>query len=389
MANPPTLPSVLHVIDTLGRGGAEHALVNLLPAIKAKGANVHVAMLRGPDTLAGDLEAKGVNVHRFPGFKQWNLRKGARELNRLADRLGVDIIHSHLYFPGLYNAWGVSKNDARVRLTSFHNLAYEADAHRSGWKSKIRKLINRYVLSKGLDASSAVSSAVAEHYGDHLGLREIEVIPNALPTLPDEKPSADAVADLRQKLGIAMDEFFIVCPGRLVLEKGHMDLLEACQLLASSGLNYKLHIIGNGPLEESIRAKVDELGLTEQVTLQQALPQSELFLQVQAADCFVTSSICEGFGLIVAEVMALGCPVIATRVGGIPDIINSDEVGRLVPPSDPEAMSEAILEMSNAPEKTQAMGVAGAKRACITFSSDHIASTWMGYYIDLLSAKRA
>lgn len=93
-----SVSTVLHVIDTLGRGGAEQALVNLLPAIQARDVEVHVAVLRAPDTLAGELESRGVKVHRFSGFRQWNLVRGASELNRLADELEADVIHSHLNF---------------------------------------------------------------------------------------------------------------------------------------------------------------------------------------------------------------------------------------------------------------------------------------------------
>src|SRR6476646_7987352 len=117
-------PKLLHVIETLGRGGAETELVYLLPALEAGGFHCEVAALLPPFDLATELEEKGVHVHRLDIGWQWNIPDGVAAVASIAHRGGYDIVHAHSFLAGI--CVGLTKPlFPRVkRVVTFHNLGY-------------------------------------------------------------------------------------------------------------------------------------------------------------------------------------------------------------------------------------------------------------------------
>ena len=121
---------VLHIIETLARGGAERLLVMLLPELARQGHEVAVAVRSAPYDLQPELEAAGVPVIRLPKRHRWNLIAGARDIARALPE--ADILHAHLYFPAVNTALARLFDLTRARtFVTFHNLAY-AGANRDG-----------------------------------------------------------------------------------------------------------------------------------------------------------------------------------------------------------------------------------------------------------------
>lgn len=143
----------------------------------------------------------------------------------------------------------------------------------------------------------------------------------------------------------------IVAVGRLVEKKGFGDLIDACGILHERGVQFQCEMIGAGPLEGELRARIGELGLADRVQLLGPRPQREVMDHVRSASVFVapcvdgTDGNRDGLPTVLLEAMALGTPCVSTRVTGIPEVVRDRETGRLVAQHDPVALAEAIAEI--------------------------------------------
>ena len=170
------------------------------------------------------------------------------------------------------------------------------------------------------------------------------------------------------------DPPLIVAIGRLIAKKGFASLIRACALLVKRGRSFRCEIFGEGPLENELRAQIEELGLRELVQLPGPKPQHELRERLANASVFVLSSVPEADGgmdnlpTVIMEAMATGLPVVSTRIGGIPEMVVDNETGFLVQPEDAVTLAEAIERVTNDGSLGQKLGQAGYERAQKLFS---------------------
>ncbi|MEW6106606.1 MAG: glycosyltransferase [Bacillota bacterium] len=156
-------------------------------------------------------------------------------------------------------------------------------------------------------------------------------------------------------------EPILLSVGRLVEYKGHSFLIQAVhKLVRQEGLRAQLLIVGDGPLRHELQDLVTALGLGNWVHLIRHVPQGpELWQHYRSASIYVQPSLTESFGMAVLEGMYFGLPVVASRVGGLRDIVQHGETGILVPPGDVEALSSALATLLRSPDLRQRMGSAG------------------------------
>ena len=355
---------VLHIIESLGVGGAETLLVNLLPELQRQGDEVTLAVMRGPFDLRPALEAQGVRVVVLAARHRWNLLGAARELASLVRSGGHAVVHAHLYFPAVIVALSRRLGLSRAaHVVSFHNLAYAPGVNKPGAGLRWRRWLAASLYPRGFDAWLAVSAAVASHYQQALGLRGVEVLHNPIPKALSDRPGA-APADPAPASGV----FSVLVPGRLVREKGHADFLQALAQLRSAGRALSVTFAGHGPLREALSQSLRETGLGDGVSITGILPHAQLLDAMAAADLVVVPSRFEGFGLTALEGMALGRPVIATTAGGLPEVIEHGVSGWLVPPQDPTQLAQAIARLMDDAPLRQRLGDAGRARALERFS---------------------
>jgi colanic acid/amylovoran biosynthesis glycosyltransferase len=170
------------------------------------------------------------------------------------------------------------------------------------------------------------------------------------------------------------DPPLIVAIGRLIAKKGFADLIRACALLVERGRSFRCEIFGEGPLENQLRAQIEELGLQERIQLPGPKPQHELRARLGAASVFVLPSVPEIDGgmdnlpTVIMEAMATGLPVVSTTIGGIPEMVVENETGFLVQPDDAVALAGAIEKVTNDRLLAQSLGQAGYERAQNLFS---------------------
>jgi glycosyltransferase involved in cell wall biosynthesis len=166
----------------------------------------------------------------------------------------------------------------------------------------------------------------------------------------------------------------IVAIGRLIAKKGFTDLVRACGLLDHRGASFRCEIIGEGPLEQELRDRVQELNLQSRMTFSGAQPQHEVRRRLAAANVFVLPSVVDAEGgsdnlpTVIMEAMATRLPVISTNVGGISEMVIENETGFLVQPGDAIALADRIEKVINDRSLAQKLGNAGSERVRKLFS---------------------
>jgi glycosyltransferase involved in cell wall biosynthesis len=189
---------------------------------------------------------------------------------------------------------------------------------------------------------------------------------------------------IRDELRLLPAEFVWLAIGRLLPQKDYPTLLQAFKSLADD--QTRLLIVGRGPLLEKLQQQVQQLGIASQVTFLGV--RYDIGALLAAADAFVLSSAWEGMPNVVMEALAAGTPVVATRVGGVPELVDSGRSGFVVPPRDPGALSQAMQQlMALPPEQRQKMGRTGRNHVSTHYSLAAMADRWMALYGQLFDRK--
>lgn len=154
----------------------------------------------------------------------------------------------------------------------------------------------------------------------------------------------------------------IISVGRLSSEKGQVVLLQACKLLIDRGVDVRLTLIGSGPLEGLIREEIARNGMEKVVDLPGEKPANEVRAELEKSDVFCLPSFAEGLPISIMEAMAVGVPVVASAISGIPELVVNKETGLTVPPGNAEELANAIAGLLNDDKARKAMIAAGRKR---------------------------
>lgn len=214
---------------------------------------------------------------------------------------------------------------------------------------------------------------------------KMQVIPNGL-VLDRFYIDLKERIKLRQQLGISYNEFLWLAVGRLEEQKDYPTLLDAFRILILKNVRVQLRIAGQGPLLEVLKRQAVDSGLSDRIVflgLRRDIPSL-----LNAADGFVLSSAWEGLPNVVMEAMAACKPVVATNVGGVPELVEDGVSGYIVPPHDPEALAAAMLKiMSLSEDERRAMGRAGRAHIEAKYSLDQVVDRWEKLYQDLLRNK--
>jgi glycosyltransferase involved in cell wall biosynthesis len=186
---------------------------------------------------------------------------------------------------------------------------------------------------------------------------------------------------VKNQLGLDEKIRIIGTIGSLVIEKGHIYLLEAARQILDVVKDLKFLIIGDGPLRKALEEKSEELGIKKDIIFMgQRKDIPELLM---AMDVFVLPSIKEGLPIALLEAMASKRPVIATRIGAIPNVIENEDIGVLVEPEDITGLRDAIMNLLNDPGRMNLLARKGFDRVCRDFSSDEMAKNYLKLYNEL------
>jgi glycosyltransferase involved in cell wall biosynthesis len=222
----------------------------------------------------------------------------------------------------------------------------------------ITKRLVRALSYRLLDAVIFVSHGTRRAYASLYKVPEAKchTIYNGVDAESYHRPSLRNA--VRTQLGLHDDEGMLLATGNLTSVKGHRYLLEAVQKVAARGLQLKCFIAGRGELEDDLKRQIQALGLEGRVFLLGY--RKDIPALLSAADLFCMPSLNEAFGYSLVEAMAAELPVVASAVGGIPEVLRHEHEGLLVPPGDSDALAAAIERLWHQPELRKNMGAEGA-----------------------------
>jgi glycosyltransferase involved in cell wall biosynthesis len=315
------------------------------------------------------LEASGVRFLGLDRRSRINLAAW-RPLYNLLRRERVDVVHAHKFGA---NVWGVVMGRlARVPvvITHEHGWAFEGEP--------LKRFLDRELIARGSSTFIAVSREDQRRMKDVEGIdpSDTTFVPNGITPLP-----APSGHDVRAELGIPAEAPLVGTIGFLRYPKAIDNLVRAAAPLRDAVPGVRVLIAGEGPDRPAIEQLMDELDLHGTVMLLGL--RSDVPDILAALDVAVIPSDSEGSPLSVMEYMDAGLPVVGTRVGGIPDLIDDGVHGLLVPRRDPEALASAMATLLNDRSRAAEMGERGRERRAREFDLDVMVKHLEHLYLDL------
>lgn len=351
---------ILHLRDTHEVGGPGKTILETYRFMDRTRFELHLAVFlaRHEGTESPFLrEARryGMPIHVIRGYNQYDPRLIART-SALVERLGIDIVHAHEV-----------KSDVIAYLASrTHRVPIVTTLH--GWignSAKQRALIrlDKQIVRR-FDRVLAVSSRIhSELEAAGVPASRLRLIHNAI-VMERYQRTGDR-GRLASLVGHDVPGPVLVCVGRLSAEKGHADFIEALAIVRSRGHRVSAVLAGDGPERPRLESLLRERGLDSSVFLPGYVDTPQQILE--EADLMVLPSHTEGLPNAALEALAMDVPVLATRVGGTPEVIEDGVTGRLVPAHAPAAMAQAIEDFLGNRDRWRRMAECGRSSVAARF----------------------
>lgn len=376
-------PSVFTLIDIKSHkfGAIEEYALALSTLLFQRGSFGAVGFTENtPEWLQKQFTAQGIPILTLPApNRPWAFIHSLRKILMLNR---INILHATFfstYDPRLI----LSTIGSRCRL--IHSDQFSRKGHpKSSLFSPLRfirnKVLQQFIYTVIADAEFIKSCQINDM---NMPRDKLKVIYNGVNTTRFA-PSHNAQSGyILQEFDLPDDSKIIVCIAQLIPEKGVVYLIEAAAQLTHRYPKLYVFLVGEGPQREELQLKVHQLGLQDHIHFTGLRIDTESFLAV--ADIFVLLSVWEeAFAFSLLEAMAAGCPVVATRIGAIPESVIHQETGLLVPPRDPEAAAQAIHYLLDHDHEREQMGRAARKRVEDHFSLERWVSETIQLYEKIL-----
>lgn len=365
--------TVAQVLLSLNLGGAEVLADRIARRLSDRFRFVFVCLGETGD-LSHRLLDDGFTVLSVGRREGIDLRAG-RRLASAFRRERVGVVHAHQYAPFLYSALG--------RLTSrpLPIVMTEHGRHHPDLPSRKRSLVNRLLL-RPRDRLAAVGEAVRRALIDNEGFPagRVEVVYNGVNLAAFAGAGRDRAA-VRRELGLGELDFVVVQVARLQRLKDHLTAVRAFERVVRERPDARLVLVGGGAEAGEIARAVRDRGLEPFVRTPGV--RGDVPRLLGAADLGLLTSISEGIPLSLIEAMAAGLAVVATRVGGVPEVVLDGETGLLSPAGDDDGLAGQVLRLAGDPALRARMGRAGLDRAHAAFSEDRMVGEYDAIYRQL------
>jgi glycosyltransferase involved in cell wall biosynthesis len=369
-----------YLITTFAVGGAENHLLSLVSQLPKERFEVTVAFFKEEAiearSLVPDFQALGVKLVDLGMSRRWDVQ-ALRRLVRLLREGRYHLLHTHLFRADLLGALARRWAKVPYLCSTVHNT--DPFYTHPLWRRLARWAAGE--ANRVIVISDAIGRFMANQVGIdpgrliriHYGLK-----------VSTDKPSLRAA--IRSEFGIDPETPVAGIIARLTPQKSHKVLLEAFALVKAKLPESHLIIVGHDPdgLRPSLEALVDQLGLTNSVDFLGYRDDREAL--IEAMDCFVLPSRWEGFGLVLLEAMTLGRPVVATRVGAIPEIVVDGTTGLLVETDSRAALADALVRTLGDRAFAQRLGTQGHKRVLCDFAPEKMLASTVECYDRILGS---
>jgi glycosyltransferase involved in cell wall biosynthesis len=329
--------------------------LQLLPDLRERGWDVRFLMLHedepGAREFARELEARGVPLDAIRLRADVDPLAFGEVVTHLTSRRPA-ILHTHLVHADVYGQLAGTIARVPLRLSTKHGF----NEFREG---RFFGIADRSVGSLA-HVHIAISQGLAHYLAETEGFDEqaFEIVHYGI-------AASDGVTSYAGR------EPRLLCIGRLIPIKGHLVLLRALAQARAQVPTVVLDVAGRGPLEPALKSFARELGIADAVRFLGFV--SPIQTAVEEAAIVVVPSLGEGFGMVALEAMERARPVIASAVGGLPEIVADGETGLVVEPGDAEGLAEAIVALASDLDRAAAMGRAGRERALREFTPEQSA----------------
>lgn len=362
--------TILQIIGGGETGGSKSQLLALIGRLQKNYQVKLVCLLEGP--VAQEARKLGYQVKVFPMKAIFDLR-AVFWLKSFITKEAVDLVHTHgvrANFCGRLAAqWAGKAIVTTVHSSTRHDYVDSVKRHfYTSFDNLTLGMAHRLI---------AVSGALAQELRERGAAQDkVVIIPNGIELALFESVYRQA------KQPLAGTDAVVGTIGRMVGVKDQKTFLAAAAIVLKASPKTRFYLVGDGPLREELELQAKNLGLAEQITFtgfRRDIP--ELMAKM---DVFVLSSLMEGLPITLLEAMALGRPVVVTKVGGMPEVVKDGQTGYLVPPEDHLLMAEAILKIIANPTLGAAMGESGRRQAEENYTFEHMAARYSDQYEELL-----
>lgn len=341
--------NITHVVENLNRGGLERMVLDLVQRQQQQGHQCQVVCLYETGSLAHELDIAGIPVVACHKGRGIDLRALARARWAI-DRHDTDVLHTHnavAHYQAVIASCGLGV--LRV-LNTRHGMGAGVRTGRKEW-------LYRRALSR-TDLVVTVCEA-ARRNGLSRGMfppPKTRVVPNGI-AVERFRPASQALRQqVLKMLDLPEDAFLIGNVGRLNWTKDQAGLIQAFRLVHARHPSARLLLIGDGELRADLEQRAHDEGVRDAVHF--LGDRNDVRDLLPGLDLFVMSSVSEGYSMALLEACAVALPIVATDVGGNSEIIDTGRTGQLVPPGEPDALAEAMLQLLERPHLASTYGQA-------------------------------
>ncbi|HEV8385528.1 MAG TPA: glycosyltransferase [Candidatus Acidoferrales bacterium] len=368
-------PRIMLFTDSFSHGGTERQFVQVLRLIDREKYEVLAGCLKRRGQFLSEAEALGIPIYEFPitSLRKWSTISWLDKLTKLLEDEKVDLVHAFDFYTDIFAVTAAFLADVPVVIASRRELAGDRSRFEQ-WGIRFACQLASAVVANSHAAGSRLTGLFTENS------RKVRVVPNVIDLGAFRMEHAPE--NVRRQLGFAPGTPLVGALAMLRVEKDLPTFLRAAALLRSSAPEVRFVIIGEGAERQRIESLARELQISASLLL--LGDRHDVPDLLAALDVFVLSSVTESFPNAILEAMVMGRPVVATRVGGVPELVEDEKTGFLVPPGDASAMAKRIQQLLHDSALRRSMGDAGRLRAQRDFSPQRVQESLESLYDELL-----
>lgn len=364
---------VLHILGSADRGGTEIMTTRLVGKLPSSVRSTLCFLTRG-GPIADELARKGYEVHCIPVVRTWEAMSGIWRLFRLIRMGCFDVLHLYGLRANLLGRVLGRMAGQRVIVGGLRSMSpHSSNARWAFWLDRAT-----FKLSTGYISNSRAAAELLAARGYNPA--KLWVVHNGVDVNVFRPRRGNEADTVKRELGVSARLPVVTCVANLRSPKRHCDLLEALAMVRRSGFRFEAILVGDGPLRASLEKMASDIGLGRGIRFLGKLKNDKIADILGITDIFVLASEREGLPASLLEAMASGCPVVATAVGGIPEVILDGLTGFLVPRRNPRALADKLAQLLSDADLCASMSAQSRKHVAARFTVERMAEGYEDLY---------